>query len=207
MVIYCFFALAIVCDEYLAPALETLCVRWRVREDVAGATFLAFGSAAPEIVINAVTTIKSQVTTSNTTSLGISAIIGSGMLAFSFIPAMCCFASDIELKLKRRPLLRDEAFYLIALFTLCAAFHDGKITYSESVLLIMVYLGHLVTVITAPWIRKTYRRRYKGIMDAPSSLDESFIHQARATLEEHRLAKIGTISQFKKTVLLHFDLR
>ena len=86
--------------------------------------FLAFGSAAPEIVINAVTTIKSQVTSSNTTSLGISAIIGSGMLAFSFIPAMCCFASEIPLKLKRSPLLRDEVFYLIELFTLCAAFYD-----------------------------------------------------------------------------------
>eukprot|EP01084_Bolivina_argentea_P252829 424512_1 len=96
-VLYCFFALAIVCDNHLAPALETLCLRWSVREDVAGATFLAFGSAAPEIVINAVTTIKSQVTTSNTTSLGISAIIGSGMLAFSFIPAMCCFASAVTL--------------------------------------------------------------------------------------------------------------
>jgi len=189
VVIYCFFALAIVCDEYLAPALETLCVHWRVREDVAGATFLAFGSAAPEIVINAVTTIKSQVTASNTTSLGISAIIGSGMLAFSFIPAMCCFASDIELKLKRRPLFRDEAFYLIALCTLCAAFHDGKIVYAESVCLVLVYLGHFMTVITAPWIRKKYRLRYKGIVESPPSADESFIHRARATLNEHRMGQ------------------
>ena len=37
-------------------SLETLCVRWNVREDVAGASFMAFGSAAPEIIINAVST-------------------------------------------------------------------------------------------------------------------------------------------------------
>ena len=190
MVIYCFFALAIVCDEYLAPALETLCVHWRVREDVAGATFLAFGSAAPEIVINAVTTIKSQVTASNTTSLGISAIIGSGMLAFSFIPAMCCFASDIELKLKRRPLLRDEAFYLVALFTLCAAFHDGKIVTMESVFLILVYFGHLATVVSSPWVRRTYRHRVKGIRLDPAA-NESFVHKARAQLERQRSLKKG----------------
>ena len=83
VVIYCFFALAIVCDEYLAPALETLCVHWRVREDVAGATFLAFGSAAPEIVINAVTTIKSQVTASNTTSHGHNGLSASVMYPYS----------------------------------------------------------------------------------------------------------------------------
>ena len=40
------------------PGLETLCVRWSIPEDVAGASFMAFGSAAPEITINAISTIK-----------------------------------------------------------------------------------------------------------------------------------------------------
>ena len=35
-----------------------LCVRWDVREDVAGASFMAFGNACPEILVNAVATIK-----------------------------------------------------------------------------------------------------------------------------------------------------
>src|SRR4051812_41757233 len=30
---YAFLGLAIVCDRYLVPALETLCVRWKIRED------------------------------------------------------------------------------------------------------------------------------------------------------------------------------
>jgi hypothetical protein len=41
------------------PALETLCVRWMVSEDVAGATFMAIGSAAPEIVINMIAVVRS----------------------------------------------------------------------------------------------------------------------------------------------------
>ena len=181
-VIYCFFALAIVCDEYLAPALETLCLHWEVREDVAGATFLAFGSAAPEIVINSVTTLKSQLTSSNSVSLGISAIIGSGMLAFSFIPAMCCFASDIELKLKRRPLIRDESFYLIALCALCVAFHDGQIDLFESILLLCIWFAHLLTVVSSPWIRRKYRQKVKGIV----AEQRSFVHKARAELQHIR---------------------
>ena len=55
---YCFLGLAIVCDDYLAISLEVLCDRLNVREDVAGASFMAFGSAAPEIIINLITTLK-----------------------------------------------------------------------------------------------------------------------------------------------------
>ena len=31
---YCFLGLGIVCDNHLCPALETLCVRWMIPEDV-----------------------------------------------------------------------------------------------------------------------------------------------------------------------------
>ena len=44
---YAFFALAIVCDRYLVVSLETLCVRWNIREDVAGASFMV--SAAHDV--------------------------------------------------------------------------------------------------------------------------------------------------------------
>lgn len=187
----------------MAPALETLCIRWHIREDVAGATFLAFGSAAPEIVINAVATIKSQMTSNNSTSLGISAIIGSGMIAFSCIPAMCAFVSEIELKLKRRPLFRDQAFYLLALCTLCIAFHDGKITILESSMLVLVYVGHLTVVVFSPFIRKKYRHIVKGIV--PNN--ESFVHKMRKQLEEHRSSINGTYThifiQFMFDICFH----
>ena len=58
VLLYAFVAVAIVADEHLVVSLETLCVRWSVREDVAGASFMAFGSAAPEIIINAISTLK-----------------------------------------------------------------------------------------------------------------------------------------------------
>ena len=47
----------------VAPSLETLCVRWNVREDVAGASFMALGSAAPEVIINAISTLKTVLST------------------------------------------------------------------------------------------------------------------------------------------------
>ena len=77
---YCFVGLAIVCDDHLVVSLETLVQKLQVPEDVAGASFMAFGSAAPEIIINAVSTIKATAgsgsAAQSATDLGIGAILG-----------------------------------------------------------------------------------------------------------------------------------
>ncbi|OXB74327.1 UNVERIFIED_CONTAM: hypothetical protein H355_006856 [Colinus virginianus] len=46
---YMFYALAIVCDDFFVPSLEKICERLHLSEDVAGATFMAAGSSAPEL--------------------------------------------------------------------------------------------------------------------------------------------------------------
>ena len=48
-VLYVFFGLAIVCDDYFVPALEAITVKLRLSDDVAGATFMAAGGSAPEL--------------------------------------------------------------------------------------------------------------------------------------------------------------
>jgi len=81
---YCFIGLGLVCDEYLTPALETLCLRLNIRADVAGATFMAVGSAAPEIVINMIAAARAIGTEDpEAIQLGVSAVLGSGMVSFS----------------------------------------------------------------------------------------------------------------------------
>ncbi|CAB1343077.1 unnamed protein product, partial [Coregonus sp. 'balchen'] len=47
--LYMFLALAIICDDYFVPALEKICEKLDLSEDVAGATFMAAGSSAPEL--------------------------------------------------------------------------------------------------------------------------------------------------------------
>ena len=134
-----FVGLAIVCDDHMVVALETLCVRWNVPEDVAGASFLAVGSAAPEIVINAIgvykahrvgaggetTSAAAQREANSALQLGLSAIIGSGMLAFLLAPAICTLGAGQVLKLNRRPLAKNILFYVLSLVALCVFFKDG----------------------------------------------------------------------------------
>jgi len=157
ILLYCFLGLAIVCDDHLVPALDTLCHRCNIPEDVAGATFMAFGSAAPEIIINCIATLQtltSSSTDSHQTSLGVSAILGSGMIAFSLIPAACGLASSKDLQLKRRPLARDEFFYGVSLIILICIIYKGEASVFLCSLLLINYIIYLFVIVFASSIRK-----------------------------------------------------
>mmetsp|Transcript_18649 Transcript_18649/g.25979 ORF Transcript_18649/g.25979 Transcript_18649/m.25979 type:complete len:428 (-) Transcript_18649:155-1438(-) len=163
LMVYSFLGLATICDEYLVVSLEVLCIRWKIREDIAGATFMAFGSAAPEIVVNAVTTLKGQSDT------GVGAIIGSGWIAFLLIPGFCALFTDGPLEIKRRPMLRDMMFYALALTLLSIFFHDGSVGPLESCILAATYLAYLCVVWISPILRRKWRERQGEIvMDSRS---------------------------------------
>ena len=49
LILYSFLGLAIVCDDWFVPALEKISEQLNLSADVAGATFLAAGSSAPEL--------------------------------------------------------------------------------------------------------------------------------------------------------------
>jgi len=203
LLLQCFVGLAIVCDEHMVPALETLCRRWGIREDVAGATFMAFGSAAPEIIVNAVATIQSMSggTTGDaqTTNLGVSAILGSGMIAFSVIPATCAFSSSAPLMLKRRPLLRDEGFYMISLLTLIFIIWDGLVVFSECVMLVTIYLFYLSVVIFATPVRRYYRK-FKGlVVKDNSSFSEKIGVETAIDLQQPLISPTGELVSAEDT--------
>jgi len=50
LILWSFVGLAIVCDEFFQPSLEAISDALSLSPDVAGATFLAAGSSAPELV-------------------------------------------------------------------------------------------------------------------------------------------------------------
>mmetsp|Transcript_7537 Transcript_7537/g.12148 ORF Transcript_7537/g.12148 Transcript_7537/m.12148 type:complete len:406 (+) Transcript_7537:1264-2481(+) len=153
--LYAFLGLAIVCDNYLVPSLETLCIRWHVREDVAGASFMALGSAAPEIIVNAISTYKNA----DSINLGVGAIMGSSLIAFSLIPGCCAVFSE-PLDLKRRPLLRDFSVYSVALLSLVYSLSNGVIDLHESLCLLGLYVVYMMLVFFSPWVRYFYRHQY-----------------------------------------------
>ena len=186
VLLYGFLAVAIIADNHLVTSLETLCVRWNVREDVAGASFMAFGSAAPEIIINAVSTIKTVLAVSDggaaavapedageDTDLGIGAIIGSGMIAFTVIPGVCGLAAKEDLALKRRPLARDTGFYSLALALLCYAISDGLVEVHEAAVMVTLYVVYIAIVVFSSGVRRRRRAQFSRAQSGAARANSS----------------------------------
>lgn len=69
-------ALAIICDDFFVPSLEAISEKLDLSEDVAGATFMAAGSSAPELF-----TSVAGVTADS--DVGVGTIVGYVVLIFS----------------------------------------------------------------------------------------------------------------------------
>ena len=50
-ILWLFVAIAIICDDFFVPSLEAISEKLDLSEDVAGATFMAAGSSAPELLV------------------------------------------------------------------------------------------------------------------------------------------------------------
>ena len=69
MHIGCMAGLAVVCDDFFVPALEVISEKLHLSEDVAGATFMAAGSSAPEL-------FTSLMGVAQETDVGVGTIVG-----------------------------------------------------------------------------------------------------------------------------------
>ncbi|ETW07014.1 hypothetical protein H310_03109 [Aphanomyces invadans] len=141
--LYIFLGLAIVCDDYLVPAIETLCEKLKIPEEAAGASFLAFGSAAPEILLNAVATAEGKIESMESS---LSAILGSAIIAFALIPALCALVAPTSLTISWGPMIRDSTVYIASVGTLVYVMNDSLVDSWQSGLLILVYVGYMLMI-------------------------------------------------------------
>jgi Ca2+/Na+ antiporter len=57
-VLFMFLGIAIVCDDFFVASLEAISENLNLSEDVAGATFMAAGSSAPELFSSAMSLVR-----------------------------------------------------------------------------------------------------------------------------------------------------
>ncbi|KAM4038985.1 sodium/potassium/calcium exchanger 5 isoform 3-T3 [Anomaloglossus baeobatrachus] len=133
VILYMFLAVAIVCDEYFIPSLEVISDRLGLSQDVAGATFMAVGSSAPELV----TAFLGVFVTKG--DIGVSTIVGSAVYNLLGICAACCLLSSAICKLTCWPLFRDCVAYAISVGAVIAITFDNNIYWYESASLLLIY--------------------------------------------------------------------
>lgn len=137
-VIYTFFALAIVCDEFFVPALEVIIEKLNIAPDVAGATFMAAGGSAPELFTSIMGVFVSF------DDVGIGTIVGSAVFNILFVIGACAIFSGSVLSLTWWPLFRDCTFYSIGLIVLIIFFRDNYIEWHEALTLLLLYATYVV---------------------------------------------------------------
>jgi len=139
-ILYVFLGIAIVCDDYFVFSLEKICDKLNLSEDVAGATFMAAGSSAPELFSSGMSLISPDATN----EIGISAIVGSAVFNILFIIGATVIFAGQTLELDWRPVTRDCAFYALAISTILLIFYDGYIHWYEGLIAVVMYLTYVI---------------------------------------------------------------
>ncbi|CAF3642731.1 unnamed protein product [Rotaria sp. Silwood1] len=85
--IYIFIAIAILVDDYFIAALDKLCAKLNLDEDVAGATFMAGGSSSPEL-FTALVVLKLGIFVAKG-DVGVGTIVGSAVFNVVCVIGIC----------------------------------------------------------------------------------------------------------------------
>lgn len=136
--VYMFIGLAIICDDYFVPALDRICESFNMSPDVAGATFMAAGSSAPELATSLIGVFVAQ------DDIGISGVIGSAVFNIMFVISICALFAGSVCYLNWWPMVRDCFFYMVSILALLGTIYDEKIEWYESIILLLFYVAYCV---------------------------------------------------------------
>lgn len=135
-----FYLIAVVSDRYFIPSLESFSSRYGMRSDVAGATFMAAGSSAPELFIALVAILHPG----GYLAIGVGTIVGSAVFNVLVIVGAAALAK--KTLLAWQPLLRDTMVYCVAIGALLWILSRGQITWAGALMLIALYGVYLIAV-------------------------------------------------------------
>lgn len=145
IIFFLFIAIAVVCDDFFVPSLEVITERLDLSEDVAGATFMAAGSSAPELF----TSVAGVGTESD---VGVGTIVGSAVFNLLVIIAFTTLLARKVLDIDWRPLVRDSVFYAFSIMAFIVLSWDGKFLWWESLILLALYFLYILTMKFNPTI-------------------------------------------------------
>ncbi|XP_018517224.1 LOW QUALITY PROTEIN: sodium/potassium/calcium exchanger 4 [Lates calcarifer] len=138
--LYMFLALAITCDEYFVTSLEKICEKLDLSEDVAGATFMAAGSSAPELFASIIGVFITH------GDVGVGTIVGSAVFNILCIIGVCGIFAGQVVMLTWWAVFRDSFYYILAVVALIAFIYDEKIVWWESLVLVVMYAGYILVM-------------------------------------------------------------
>lgn len=161
IMVYMFKALGAICDEYFVPSLEVIVAKLKLSNDVAGATFMAAGSSAPELFTSLVSTFLIV------NEGGVGAIVGSAIFNILVIVGATAVVAckDQDLEIWWYPLCRDSCFYSIAIAELLVVLADEKVHWYEGAIMVSSYLVYCLYMKLNPQIVEFFQLEKKVAPD------------------------------------------
>jgi K+-dependent Na+/Ca+ exchanger-like protein len=138
--VYTFMGLAIVCDDYFVSSLDRICEELKLSPDVAGATFMAAGSSAPELATVVIGVFFAK------DDIGISGVIGSAVFNIMFVISVCALCAGTVCHLNWWPLIRDCFFYALSILVMLFTIYNEMISWPESLLMLLMYVAYCLVL-------------------------------------------------------------
>jgi len=189
LLLFSFYLIARVVDVFFVESLEIVSKRLKLSSDVAGATFMAVGSSAPELFISflALWRISEQ------QAIGAGTIIGSAI--FNILVIIGISALYKRAVLTWQPVIRDMLFYVVVIILLFFTFSDGAITLIEAVYFVAFYVAYLFSF--GLW-KKWFPYQTKG------DIAQDMIEEDEKEQQKIRKEKWGVKNVIDKVLCLAF---
>lgn len=108
-----FYLLAVICNEFFVESLDRISNKLKLSSDVAGATFMAMGSSAPELFTSLIAVLRDG---GGHADVGAGTIVGSAI--FNILVIIGASAAFKAAKLRWQPVVRDTLFYCLSILLL-----------------------------------------------------------------------------------------
>ncbi len=164
-----FYLLAVVCDRYFVGSLEIISTKLKLSDDVAGATFMAVGTSAPEFFTAAMAVIMMS------NDVGAGTIIWSAIFNILIITGGSALVKSATLK--PHALWRDTVIYLISIVVLYVTFKDGVITLIDTLWYIGIYIVYIVILANRSTISTQWSSQDIHGMNEEFKKEEEIIEQ------------------------------
>ncbi|XP_055716381.1 probable sodium/potassium/calcium exchanger CG1090 isoform X1 [Phlebotomus papatasi] len=138
--IFTFLGLAIVCDDYFVSSLDRICEELKLSPDVAGATFMAAGSSAPELATVVIGVFFAK------DDIGVSGVIGSAVFNIMFVISVCALCSGTVCQLNWWPLVRDCFFYSVSILVMLIIIFNDTISWVEATVMLVFYVFYCIAL-------------------------------------------------------------
>uniref|UniRef100_A0AC35U335 Na_Ca_ex domain-containing protein n=1 Tax=Rhabditophanes sp. KR3021 TaxID=114890 RepID=A0AC35U335_9BILA len=228
---YLVFAFSLVClvffimvlltsaDDYFSVNVASIVEHFKISQNVAGVTFMAFANGAPDF-FNSLASVLS--TKHPKAGLAIGELLGG--ITFVSLVVAGSVAMVQPFHIMRRPFIRDIAFFGITFAILLVAFLTGKIVYIWLPLtLLVLYILYAITFLGGQYLRKKFeiakaekqisRRptidiKVIGVDDSeadpPSRQSSSYNHHESIKTPEV-LTRTNSVSSFKQKAINFID--